>query len=236
MGKIPNLPERNIIIKNLDKDTGWNEKWKKGQSPGLLPHPFRLVALGNVGRGKTNSCKNLFLKHQSTRRKFKKLIIITCDIDSKEWIDCEPNIITDQMIGLEEFDDCVKTCVIIDDYEWVKASKQDQKKLSTLVRFISSHKNVSVILSFQSFFDCPVIARKCATQFLLYKPNSKQELDTIANRCGVPSTDMRWIFKHLCKGPYDSLMVDLSVNSPYKMRKNIYEVLSDDDSDDSDSD
>ena len=105
MGKIPNLPERNIIIKNLDKDTGWNEKWKKGQSPGLLPHPFRLVALGNVGRGKTNSCKNLFLKHQSTRRKFKKLIIITCDIDSKEWIDCEPNIITDQMIGLEEFDE-----------------------------------------------------------------------------------------------------------------------------------
>ena len=34
---------------------------------------------------------------------------------------------------------------------------------------------------------------------------------------------MRHIFKHICNGPYDNLMVDLSVNSPARLRKNIYE-------------
>lgn len=238
--RIPKLPDHNIIIKNMDKDVGnWQEHWKPGQSPGLLPHPFRLVALGNVGRGKTNSCKQIFLKHQSTRRKFKKLFVITCDVDSQEWQDTEPDVLTDQMIDLSYFDENVKTCVVIDDFEWVKCSKEDQKKLSTLVRFISSHRNTSIILSFQSFFDCPNIARKCATQFMLYKPNSRQELDTISNRCGLAVDSIRWIFKHVCNKPYDHLLVDLSVNTPFPLRKNIYEVIkepkeSDDESSESD--
>jgi hypothetical protein len=230
--KIPKLPTQNIIIKNADKDTGWCEKWVPGQNIGLLPHPFRLVALGSVGRGKTNSCKQIFLRHQCSRRKFKKLIVITCDIESQEWLDCSPTILTDEMVGLEEFDDGVKTCVIIDDFEMQKASSDVQRKMSTLFRFISSHKNVSVMLSYQSFFDCLPIARKCATQFLLYKPNSRMELDTVSNRCGIDSKDMRYIFKHICSGPYDNLMVDLSVHSPARLRKNIYEVITmDSDSD-----
>lgn len=224
--RIPRLPDRNIIIKNRDKDVGnWQESWKPGQSPGLLPHPFRLVALGNVGRGKTNSCKQIFLKHQSTPRKFQKLIIITCDEDSQEWTDCDPDLITDQMIDLSYFDENVKTCVVIDDFEWVKCSKEDQKRLSTLVRFISSHRNCSVILSFQDFFSCPIIARKCATQFMIYKPNSRMELDTMANRVGINSDNMRWLFKNICNKPFDHLLVDMSINTPYKLRRNIYDII-----------
>ena len=235
--KIPKLPRRNIIIKNADKDTGWMESNKPGQNPGLLCHPFRLVALGNVGRGKTNSSKQIFLNHQCSRRKFKRLLIITCDVDSQEWVDCEPDLITDQMIDLGMFniDDNVKTCVVIDDWEMMKCSKDDLRKLSTLVRFISSHRNCSIILSFQSFFDCPSIARKCATHFMLYNPNSMIELDTIANRCGLTAKKMRYIFKHICNDPYDNLMVDLSVNTPYYLRKNIYEIIQSED-EDSDSD
>lgn len=232
--KIPPLPSYTVIIKNQDKDTGWNEKWKEGQNIGLLPHPFRLVALGNVGRGKTNTIKQLFLRHQSSRRKFKKLFIITCDVESREWLDCEPDILTDQMISLEDFDENVKTCVVIDDWEMIRINKEDQRKLSTLVRFISSHRNVSILLSFQSFFDCPPIARKCATQFLLYKPNSKQELDTIANRCGLTVETIRHIFKHICNDPYDNLMVDLSVRTPARLRKNIYTIIKDQSDSDSD--
>jgi len=135
------------------------------------------------------------------------------------------------LIGLEEFDGGVKTFVVIDDFEMTKPSKDVQRKISTMFRFISSHRNVSVMLSYQSFFDCLSIARKCATQFLLYKPNSRMELHTVSNRCGIDSKDMRYIFKHIRNGPYDNLMVDLSVNSPARLRKNIYEVLESDSED-----
>jgi hypothetical protein len=42
--------------------------------------------------------------------------------------------------------------VIVDDVEYTSASKQRLKDLAILMRFASSHKNLSVIVSHQSFF------------------------------------------------------------------------------------
>ena len=72
--RIPKLPNKVVVIKNAEKDKGnWMESWSKPahRSPGHIIHPFRLLALGGVGRGKTNSCKNIFLRHQSSAKKFK---------------------------------------------------------------------------------------------------------------------------------------------------------------------
>jgi hypothetical protein len=227
--KCKDIGDKIIIIKNVEKDSGWMEKWKKGQSPGLIPHAFRILALGGVGRGKTNILKNLFLKHQATKNKFQKLFIITCDPDSQEWLDCEPDIITDEMIQLKEFDPDYKTLCIVDDYEFTKMNKEQQRQLSTLVRFISSHRNVSILLSFQSFFDCPNIARKCANAFIVYKPNSRQESTNIENRCGLEKGTLTELFNTVCKSPYDSIMVDKTIGTPYPLRKNVYEILKKDD-------
>lgn len=226
--KAPKLPNKIQVIKNVEKGS-WNEKWDKpkNRSIACLPHPFRIAALGGVGRGKTNTLKNLFLTHQSTRKPFKELYIITCDSSSKEFLDLEPTAIMDQFPDLGIFDPKKKTCVIIDDFEWEKSGRDALRSLSTLMRFISSHRNVSVMVGYQSFFDCPKICRKCANVFLIYKPNSRQELTTIANRVGVDADDMHRIFKvntdnPICGGIYDSLMIDLIPGSPYPMRKNVY--------------
>ena len=82
---VPKLGNRVVVIKNADKDKGnWMERWKPGtRNIGRIPHPFRLLALGGVGRGKTNTMKNIFLQHQSGNRKFKKLYICCCDVDSE---------------------------------------------------------------------------------------------------------------------------------------------------------
>ena len=168
--RIPGLPNKVVVIKNADKDVGgWKESWSKPKhrNPGHIIHPFRLLALGGVGRGKTNCLKQVFLRHQSSAKKFKRLYIITCDTESREWLDCEPDILTDEMIDIEEFDPKYKTCLIIDDFEWCKCSKEQQKQLSTLMRFISSHRNVSIL---------------CANCFMIYKPNSRQETTNIENR------------------------------------------------------
>jgi len=157
--------------------------------------------------------------------------VITCDLDSREWLDCDPNAVLTDIPDLAMFDGVEKTCVILDDFETMKMSKEQLRKLSTLMRFISSHRNVSCILSYQSFFDTPPICRKVANCFMLYKPNSRQELQCVANRVGVDAKRMKSLFKHDLTGTYDHLFVDKTIGTPYPMRKNIYEIIEEVDSD-----
>jgi hypothetical protein len=177
--KIPKMPNKIVIIKNADKDSGnWMETWDKpkNRNPAHRPHPFRLLALGRPGRGKTNMIKNVFLTHQGSSKKFKKLYIVCCDLDSREWSDCDPTEIMSELPCPSEFDGSEKTMIVLDDLELTKASTEEIRKLATLMRYTSTHRNVSIALGYQSFFDTPPMARKCANVFLIYKPVSKQEL------------------------------------------------------------
>jgi hypothetical protein len=233
--RIKGLPNKVVVIKNADKDVGnWSESWDypKNRSPGHIPHSFRLLALGAPGRGKTNYLKNIFLKHQSSGKKFQRLIVVTCDTSSQEWLDCEPDIFTDKLPEISMFSDSIKTCLIIDDYEFEKCGSYEMKKLTTLFRMISSHKSVSIMASYQSFFHTPTICRKTANCFILYRPTSDNELQTISNRVGIKYKDLRHMFKKYCSNYYDMLFIDLTKDTPYCIRRNIYDVISyDSDSD-----
>jgi hypothetical protein len=225
--RIHGLPNKAIVIKNQDKDVGcWMETWDKPKtrSPGHLIHSFRLLALGAPGRGKTNYMKQLFLKHQSSAKKFKYLYVVTCDLSTREWDDCDPTEMFDQLPSMELFTG-EKTCLIIDDYEFEKCGKEEMRKLTTLFRMISSHKNVSIMASYQSFFHCPTICRKTANCFILYKPTSENELQTISNRVGIKYEHLRALFKQFCPKFYDMLLIDLTKETPYRIRKNIYTVI-----------
>lgn len=224
---VPKMPKNKIVvIKNRDKDSGWMEKWSsKPKNIGKIPHPFRLLALGGVGRGKSNTMKNIFLQHQAGNRKFKKLYICCCDADSQEWVDCEPTGILTELPDADLFNPKEKTMLIIDDFEFTKSNKATQRKLSTLFRFVSSHRNLSIMCGYQSWFDCPNIARKCANCYLIYKPNGDLELSNIANRCGMAPDDMHYIFKHICNGTYDSLFVDKTIGTPAPLRKNVFQPI-----------
>ena len=57
----------------------------------------------------------------------------------------------------------------------------------------------------------------------------------IANRVGLDPDDMKHIFKHICNGTYDSLMIDNTIGSPARLRKNVYQPIElNDSSDDED--
>jgi hypothetical protein len=88
--------------------------------------------------------------------------------------------------------------------------------------------------SYQSFFDVPSIARKCANAFLLYKCSSRAELTTIENRTGLEKGSLKTLFKTVASDTYDSIMLDRTIGTPAPLRKNIYEKieLNDSDSDD----
>ena len=222
--RIPKLPNELLRLKNVDKDSGWMEVWKEPskRSPGCIPHSFRLVCLGGCGRRKTNAMKQIFLQHQSSAKNFKHLFIVTCDANSREWLDCEPDEVFDQMPDPEIFDTGEKTMLIIDDYEFQKMDTENTKKLATLFRFISTHKSVSIMASYQSFFCLPPICRKVANIFIIYKPNSKAELTSIANRVGMDADDLKAMFKQFCAEYYDFIMIDKTKDTPFPIRKNIY--------------
>ena len=155
-------------------------------------------------------------------------------MDSREWLDLEPTGIMDELPDLSLFDPSEKTCLIIDDFEFEKANKVTARKLSTLFRFVSSHRNLSIMCGYQSWFDCPNIARKCANCYLIYKPNGHLELSNIANRCGMNPDDMHYIFKHICNGIYDSLMVDKTIGTSAPLRKNVFQKIEMDENSDED--
>jgi hypothetical protein len=231
------LPNEIVFIENADKDTGWMEKWYKGRPIGCIPHSFRALFLGGCGRGKSLQMKNLFLQHQMSDKPFKKLYIICPDAEeSREWDDCEPTEVFDYIPDLNMFDGSEKIMIIIDDYEFKRLDKENEKKLTTLFRFVSTHKNASLMASYQSFVDCPILLRKVANVFVVYKPTSKNELQIIANRVGVSYEVLRECFKNYANGYHDSIMVDMTKNTPAKLRKNIFDVIEYQSSDSDDDD
>ena len=227
------------IIKNADKDSGWMESWTKDRPIGRFPHSFRLLTAGPCGHGKTNFIKNVFLEHQkATKRedRFQRLYIMVCSNDegeiTAEWDDMDADLVTHNMLPSDLFDEGVKTMVIIDDYELAHLTKLQEKKLRSLFRNTSTHKNVSIICSYQSFFDTPGFIREFCNVFTIWKPSSKQKLSTISNRVGVSTKFIRAFFKKN-NDPHDSLTIDLTKGTPYKVRLNLHEHIPyDSDSDD----
>ncbi len=222
------LPNKIVVFPNDDKGS-WVEKWDcpVNRSIGCLPHSFRLIASGSVGRGKTLTIANLFLQHQSTNRPFKKLYICCCSLNSKEWLKLEPTAIMTTLPDPDMFDGSEKICLILDDFEMERAGRDTMRKLSTLFRFSSTHCNLSIMASYQVFFSIPSVMRKCASHFLIYKPNSIRDQNTIANRIGMDPEDLRYIFKNVCKERYDSFMIDLSADCPpkWRYRRNVFEPI-----------
>ena len=48
------------------------------------------------------------------------------------------------------------------------------------------------------------------------------EITQFANRVGLKKEDLHYIYKNICNDTYDSLFVDLTINSPCKLRKNVF--------------
>lgn len=212
------------ILKNSEKARFEKESWTKGHDLAGIPHPFRLLALGGVGRGKTNTLKNVFLAHQDSRRPFQELYIVGPE-GSSEWEDCDPTQTLTELPGPGLFNPARKTLLVIDDYECVSLSASQKRALSTLFRYVSSHCNVSIMLSFQSFVDAPQLARKTANCFVLYAPTSRQECSVMCSRAGLDKGVLQTLFDGLCKSPYDSIMVDRTIGSPAPLRLNVYSPI-----------
>ena len=217
------LPKKLIEIKNADK--GWTESWSESRAKDIanFPHPSRICLIGPPSVGKSFICKHLLL-HQKPM--FKELYIIHGDSDcTKEYEDVEPTMMLNEFPPIEFFDGSQKTLVIIDDVEYSSMNKEQQGRMNKLVRYGSSHKNLTLYFTHQNFFSLPILVRKLCNVFVIWKPRALGELKMIANRVGMRAEELECIFDNICTDYRDSLCIDLHYKTPALLRKNIWEPI-----------
>ena len=216
-----------ILLPNADKDSGWVEKWSMDTHGfDTLVHPFKACLIGRPNSGKTTVMHNLFLRIQMSKSPFQTLLIIQPSTSNEHDI-LDPTIILFDIPEIESIvsEDNSKMLIIIDDFDMSKLDTNQKRNLSMLFRYVSSHHNISVLLSYQSFFDIPTIIRKTCNYFFIWKTNNSDELGTIAKRVGYNKKIFQSIFSKYIKNKFDFLVLDQCIDPEFELRKNLYEVI-----------
>ena len=226
-GKLPPAPRHLFGIPNPDKmheDPPYSE-YDVDESLARFPGPFRGCIIGRVNSGKSLIAKHILMAHQAHNPKFEELYIVHGMADTKEYDDCEPTEIMTEIPDVEGFDPDIKKLIIIDDYDFTKITRAQDKRLSELFRFGSSHKNISVLLLHQSWFRVPKIAKDLCSVFIVFRPVDLDELATLGRRVGLKKEEIKHVFQTHMPHFRDSLGINLIPGAPHKFVKNLYEPL-----------
>ena len=210
------LPCRLFAIKNKDKN--FHEHWKTGADLLDFPHPIRGVVVGPPNSGKTTTVKNIIMRQNPP---FKRLYVIHCDPESTHEYKDVGAVMLSGFPSPKQWPGIDKTLVVIDDVELKTLTKLQRKALDRLFGYVSTHTHISVLLCSQDAFNIPTIVRRCSSLWILWPCKDVDEISTIGRKCGV---ELQHLFP-LCKNPRDSIWIDLTDNSPAKIRMNGYSPI-----------
>ena len=220
-----------IPIKNPDKVGA--EHWTKNRAKNLanFPSPQRILLLGACGTGKSTLIKNLIVNQ---RPMFEEVYLIHQDAKhTKEYDDLDPTDVLTDVPPIQFFNldgKFKKRAVIIDDLELTSADVERKKNLAILFRYGSTHKGLTVFFAHQSFFDVPTLVKKMASVFIIWKPRALNEIGLIENRTGLQKGELAKLFDKYATKHRDSICIDLSKDSPAKLRLNVFEPIHQSDS------
>jgi hypothetical protein len=225
-------PKEIVPLPNPDKRK--HEKYKKGDNPIRFPKPFKLSIIGKPNSGKSLMAIHVILAHQAKEPKFDEIHIVHGCNSSKEYDRLEPTSVRANIPSYEEFDPSKRTLLVFDDTDYTMIKPNELTRISELVRFGSSHCNISCIFLTQCFFRMPKVIKDCSDVFIVYKPHDLDELGTIGRRCGLKKEEIHRIFKDHLPNWRDSLLINLIPGAPAKFSKNLFQplVLNQSDSDD----
>jgi len=220
--KILRLPNKIIPLPNPDK--AFHEKWYEGRNMLNIPHPFRCVCLGPPNVGKTTIVKNLLLR---AKPEFEEVVVIHCDGGyTKEYNDLGDSVeMLNEIPAPEDWEGEVKTLVVLDDLEFKGMNKDQKRNLDRLFGYVSTHKNISCILCSQDAFNVPPIVRRCSNLWVLWRCPDLDAMSVCARKTGLRADNFNYIFNKLMLDHKDSLWIDMTDKTPYKMRKNGYTII-----------
>jgi hypothetical protein len=212
------LPQMIVPISNADKS--WHEKWFEGRDLLNIPHPFRALLMGPPNSGKTTVVKNILMRADPP---FTRMVVIYPDGGgfTDEYQDCGELEMLGTIPPPEQWDGKEKTLCVVDDFELKSLSKEQRSNLDRLVGHVSTHRNVSVCVCNQDPYNAPPIVRRCANLLILWKPKDIVSMQTFASRTGENLSEL---FRQT-KTRFDSIWLDMTVDSPCPRRMNGYHCI-----------
>lgn len=218
------LPNEILALPNADK--AFHEKWTPRRNALNFPHPFRAVCLGPPNSGKSTVVKNILIR---AKPEFQEVFVIHCDPEyTKEYDDVDA-VMLSEIPAPDEWEGKVKTLVVLDDLEFKQADRTQKRNLDRLFGFVSTHKNISCILCSQDPFNVPPIVRRCSNLWIMWKLLDLDAMSTCARKTGLKSGNLNTMFNTLDINGYNSLWIDMTTGSPYKLRKNGYTLITKED-------
>jgi hypothetical protein len=224
MATVDKLPKKLIPIDNPDKK--FHEKWDTKRDMLNFPHPYRAILVGVPNCGKSTTMMNIIVRANPP---FQKLVVIHADWQNTHEYDSlgtgdDSVSIIGHIPPPEEIAGDVKTLIVIDDLDFKAFNKNDISNVCKLFSYVSTHKNVSIMLSRQTFHDIPIAVRRCSNLFIFWPNHDTSDLERIARKVNL--TPKQFVdFMGMLNGPKQSFWIDRTPKSPYPYRLNGYEKI-----------
>jgi hypothetical protein len=215
------LEKRIYKLPNADKKN--HEVWYPGRDLLNIPAPYRIGLMAPPNRGKSTLIKNILLRADPL---FNNIILIHPDQESDEYSDVRATVMN-TIPAPEDWKYEGKTLCIVDDIELKLLDKTQKSNLDRLFGYVSTHKNVSCMITSQDGYNIPPSVRRNLNVYVIWKTPDIQAVSGLIRKAGLTSEHTKKIFKRF-KSNYDSFMIDLTNKSPAHYRINGYEIINED--------
>lgn len=235
------------VIENPEKKN--SEKWQPGQDLLDFPRPFRWCIMGRPSCGKTSLIlnylvkskpyKNVFLIHPQTyspnvsmedEAKNANIIAKTKadDIPEYKGLDYHPLAYIPSMTYFDNISK-KRNLFIIDDIDLCSYFKKRrdirEERLNKLFSYVSSHKNVSIIVSSQDpSSQLPPFLIKMCNVVTVYQIRDEYIIQTMARKLSIGYKRLKALIAQ-CKNIHDSVTFDYTEDSPAPLRYNMYNII-----------
>ncbi len=219
--KPPTFSKTLMYINNNEKSN--HEKWSDIHGRDMLnfPKPYRIILAGGVNSSKTSTVLNIIARAFPV---FENIYLLHCGGKYTTEYDAIDYTLLDSIPSPddERFNGKKKHLLIIEDKCFEDISKTEKKNLNRLFGYVSTHKNTSIIMTAQNFFDIPPSIRRMSNIFILWKILDRDLLGVLGRRVGYCKNDMIALANDYFVHYRDSLWFDNTQDSPYPIRSNGY--------------
>ena len=223
------MPKKIQVIENPEKKC--HQKWSDIHNRCLLdfPQPFRWAVLGAVSCGKTSlvlnyliQCQqfdNIFIMHPQTYNPNVEMAdeainknILVPNVDIPEYKGVEHFSLA-YIPSMRYFDGLAKikshNLLIIDDIDLVSYLKKRrevrEERINKLFSYVSSHKNLSIIVSSQdASSQLPAFVLKMCNVITIYKQRDEFVVQTLSRKMSVSYKKLKALLD-LCKDKHDNI-------------------------------